>query len=144
MKPIDFKERNVMIAEDQDEYLTLPALKFQTGETVSCWKLNFIERIKVLITGKVWHSVLNFDKPVTPVFLTVRRKSVYSLTTDDKIKSKIVGWLYNRRRGIHLPAYPRIGKYNISFYAMDKDWPSLRIKFNKGSSIIKVIKEGKY
>ena len=48
MRSIDFKERNVMIAEDQDEYMTLPALKFQTGETVSCWKLNFWETIKIL------------------------------------------------------------------------------------------------
>ena len=34
MKPIDFKERNVIVAENQEEYMSLPALKFESGEII--------------------------------------------------------------------------------------------------------------
>ena len=65
MKAIEFKEQNVEIAKDQDEYLTLPAYKADDGTMVTCQGLSFCERLKVLFTGKIWMSELTFNKPAT-------------------------------------------------------------------------------
>lgn len=68
MTPIEFKEQNIIIAKDQKEYLPLPAFidSGPEGAVVSCWKLNFKERLKILFTGKIWLSLWCFHKPVTP------------------------------------------------------------------------------
>lgn len=75
MKPIKFKEQNIVYAENQEEYHTLPALKIDgiEGQVVSCWKLSLSERIKVLFTGKIWMSLLCFNKPLTPSFLSTNK-----------------------------------------------------------------------
>lgn len=95
MKPIKFKEVNVEFAKNQDEYETLPALKLDTneGEVISCWKLSFFERLKVLITGKVWLSLMSFNKALTPSFMSVNRKDVYSIP-DDNIS--VIRKIYNK------------------------------------------------
>lgn len=51
MKPIKFKEHNVVYAENQPEYQPLPAFRNDShqGEVVSCWQLSFKERIKFLL-----------------------------------------------------------------------------------------------
>jgi hypothetical protein len=66
MKPIEFKEQNLIFAENQKEYLPLPAHKTEDGEVISCWRLTFIERVKVLIFGNVWMRVLTFNDPLQP------------------------------------------------------------------------------
>ena len=65
MKPIAFKEQNVVIAKDQPEYLPLPA-KILDGCVTSCWKLNIIERIIILFTGKIWWQVYSYGQPLQP------------------------------------------------------------------------------
>lgn len=83
MKPIKFKECNVNFAENQDEYNTLPAYKDNSpqGEVITCWKLTFRERLRILIKGEIWLSLLSFNKPLTPSFLTTKKSDV--LITDD-------------------------------------------------------------
>lgn len=66
MKPISFKEQNCVIAKDQNEYLSLPAWKSKDGTIISCWQLSFIERIKLLFTGRLWFKILTFNKPLQP------------------------------------------------------------------------------
>lgn len=66
MKPIEFKESNVTFAKDQPEYLPLHAYRSDDGEVISCWKLTFGERLKVLFTGKVFLQILTFNKPLQP------------------------------------------------------------------------------
>jgi len=87
MKPIEFKHQNVAFAKNQPEYENLPALKIDSseGEVISCWKLSFKERIKVLFTGKIWMSLMSFNKPLTPSYLSVNRKEVYSLLDDNEM-----------------------------------------------------------
>lgn len=84
MKPVEFKDQNVVFAKDQPEYQPLPALKLDTpkGEIISCWRLSLKERLKVLISGRIWLSLMSFNKPLTPSFLTVNRKEVYSRPED--------------------------------------------------------------
>lgn len=66
MKPIYFKEHNAIFAKNQKEYLSLPVYKDENGKVISCWKASIRERIKFLLTGKLWFMVLTFDNPLQP------------------------------------------------------------------------------
>jgi hypothetical protein len=78
MKPIKFKEQNVTFAENQPEYMPLPAFRNSTteGEVISCWQLSFTERIRILFTGKLWVLLMTFNKPLTPSFFTTKKSEV--------------------------------------------------------------------
>lgn len=73
MKLINFPEQNQVIAEDQLEYLPMPAhvTSDEQGRVVCCWKLTMKERIKLLFTGKLWHHILTFNRGVQPQLLEV-------------------------------------------------------------------------
>ena len=55
MKPVKFKHQNVVFAEDQPEYQPLPALKINSleGFVITCWKLSFRERLRILFLGRI-------------------------------------------------------------------------------------------
>lgn len=78
MKAIEFKEANIVFAKDQPDYLPLPAFKNHSpeGEVVFCQRLSFPERIKILFTGKLWVSLMTFNKPLTPSFFSVNKSDV--------------------------------------------------------------------
>ncbi len=78
MKPIEFKEQNVTYAKDQPEYQPLPAFKSDTpqGEVISCWKLTIRERLILLFTGRLWVSLMTFNRPLTPSYFTVKKSEV--------------------------------------------------------------------
>ena len=82
MKPIKFKEQNCTYAENQPEYLPLPAFKSDEpgGQVTSCWSLSFSERVRVLFTGKIWVSLMMFNKPLTPTFFTTKKSDVLIIT----------------------------------------------------------------
>lgn len=76
MKIIEFPEQTVVIAKDQPEYMPLPAHRFENdpqGRIACCWKFSWPERLRVLITGKLWHQVLTFNQPLQPQLLTVEK-----------------------------------------------------------------------
>lgn len=87
MKPVEFKHQNIIFAKDQPQYQPLPALKIESpeGQIISCWKLSFKERIQVLFSGRIWSSLMTFNNPLTPSYLAVNRKEIYS-HPDDSIK----------------------------------------------------------
>jgi hypothetical protein len=74
MEPIKFKESNITFAENQKEYKDLPAYKDNgiEGIIISCWKMNFKERIIILFTGKIWLWLWSFNKPLTPSLLETK------------------------------------------------------------------------
>ena len=82
MKPIKFKEQNCTYAENQPQYLPLPAFKSDepSGQVTSCWSLSFSERVRVLFTGKIWVSLMMFHKPLTPTFFTTKKSDVLIIT----------------------------------------------------------------
>jgi hypothetical protein len=84
MRPVKFKHQNVVFAEDQPEYQPLPALRIEgpEGIVISCWKMSFKERVKVLFTGKVWLSLMSFNNPLTPSYMSVNRDDVFSFNED--------------------------------------------------------------
>lgn len=69
MKPTDFKESTKVLARPDNlsdaECGSLPVWS-DTKQCVSCWKMDFLERMICLVTGKVWLSVLygNTQPPV--------------------------------------------------------------------------------
>mgnify|MGYP001597686316 CR=1 FL=1 len=73
MKPIEFKQQNVVFAKDQLEYLPLPAYRSpnKSGRVVTCWQLSWLERVKVLVTGRVWANQLTFQQALQPQKLCV-------------------------------------------------------------------------
>ena len=76
MKPIKCDESNATYAKNQDEYLDLPALKYDDGTVVSCWDLSFKEALKLLFKRKLYVAVLTFNKPLQPMLLTVDKDAV--------------------------------------------------------------------
>lgn len=85
MKPVKFKEVNVTFAEDQPEYQPLPAFVDRNspqGEVVTCWKLSFRERLRVLFKGEIWLSLMSFNKPLTPSYMTTKKSDILITKTD--------------------------------------------------------------
>jgi len=75
MKPVDFEGRNALIAEHQDEYITLPAQykNDDSGTVIFCWELSWRERFKALFTGVIWQAVLTFGGPLQPQMLATEK-----------------------------------------------------------------------
>ena len=71
MDIVEFKGCNTTYAKDQPEYLDLPCFKTPDGEIITCWKLSFRERLKILFTGKMWLNVLTFNSPLQPLRMSV-------------------------------------------------------------------------
>lgn len=80
MKAKPFKHQNVVFAEDQPEYKQLPALRLKTneGQVIFCMGLSFWERMRVLILGEVWVTILSFNKALSPSFISTNKKDHYS------------------------------------------------------------------
>jgi hypothetical protein len=71
-----FPEVTVTYAQDQAEYKSLPAhrdVNDPSGRITCCWQLSFWERIKLLCSGKIWHQILTFNKPLQPQKLTIEK-----------------------------------------------------------------------
>lgn len=75
MELIPFPEQTTTYAKDQPQYRLLPAHRFNDdeGRIACCWSLSWRERLHVLFTGKIWHQILTFDKPLQPQKLTVEK-----------------------------------------------------------------------
>ncbi len=76
MKLEYFPEHNIVFAKDQPEYDPLPARVFKNdpqGRVVFCWGLSWRERLAVFFTGKIWHQVLTFHRPLQPQLATVNK-----------------------------------------------------------------------
>lgn len=76
MKLITFKEQNIVIAENQPEYMPLPAYVYHKdpqGRIACCWKLDWKERLRILFAGVIWHQILTFKQPLQPQLLTIEK-----------------------------------------------------------------------
>lgn len=75
MKLVSFPEQTFVIAEDQHPYLPLPAHRFgdAEGRIACCWSLSWGERLRVLLTGRIWHQIMTFYQPLQPQKLTVEK-----------------------------------------------------------------------
>jgi len=80
MNLIEFPEQTVVIAKDQPEYKPLPAYQHKQndwqGMITCCWKLTIKERVKLLFTGKLWHTILTFNHPLQPQLMRVDKPTL--------------------------------------------------------------------
>ncbi len=82
MKAVRFKECNVKFAASQPQYKTLDALRIDNdrADVITCWKPNFMERIRLLFGGKVWLTLLTFNNPLQPILLSTNKKNHFTKT----------------------------------------------------------------
>lgn len=73
MTPVSFKGQTHIMAEDQPEYMPLPAHIAEDGRMTCCWQLTWRERWQVLWSGSLWHQVLTFHHPLQPQLLMTER-----------------------------------------------------------------------
>ena len=73
MQLIEFPEQTLVIAKDQPEYIPMPAHRDVDGVVTCCWCLSWKERLRVLLTGTVWHQILTFNGPLQPQKLSVSK-----------------------------------------------------------------------
>lgn len=71
MKPIKFPGQNIVFAEHQPEYQPLPAFISDDGIVVSCWRLTFRERLRMLFTGRIYLLSMTFNRPLQPLLPSV-------------------------------------------------------------------------
>jgi len=67
MKVKEFPQVNVRIAENQDEYETLPAYRDKSGRVICCFELSEEEKKLVEKTGEIWIDILTFNNPLQPI-----------------------------------------------------------------------------
>lgn len=79
MKPIKFPEVNVTYAEDQPEYQPLPVFRQRDGIVVSCWELTDEEIEKIKESKQIFLSVMTFNQPLQPLFLTAHKEEVINI-----------------------------------------------------------------
>lgn len=72
MQPVKFESQNIVFAEDQDEYLSLPAHRTKEGVVTSCWGMSWSERFHVFFTGKIYTQLLTFNTPLTPHLVSAK------------------------------------------------------------------------
>lgn len=68
MEPIAFPEHTQVLAKDQPQYRPLPVFVCTDAArtVISCWRLNWRERLQVLLAGRLWMSQLTFAQPLQP------------------------------------------------------------------------------
>ena len=77
MKPLEFEEVNVRIAEHQDEYQTLPAcINAEEGSVTFGFELSDDELEEVKATGVIWVKMLTFGRPMQPILLSTKKSDV--------------------------------------------------------------------
>ena len=76
MEAKNFREANVMFGAGQEEYLPLPAFRDRKGQVVCCFQLSEADRRRIEETGEIWLSVLTFNHPLQPVYLTTDKSEV--------------------------------------------------------------------
>ena len=85
MEPIKFNENNTVYYKGHENlYDALPALLFEDGDVVTCWKLSFKDILRLIFTRKLWLSVATFNNPLQPLFMSTNKRDIFtSKTTKD-------------------------------------------------------------
>ena len=66
--PVAFLEANTVwkgwpADETRSEVMDLHAHKDDRNQSISCWRMSWRERIRILFTGRVWLSVMGEQHP---------------------------------------------------------------------------------
>jgi hypothetical protein len=68
-----FQQQEIKLAENQSEYLMLPALPVDRGQKViTRWRFSWIERLEILFGADLYLWTWTFGHPFQPVALETR------------------------------------------------------------------------
>lgn len=73
MEPIEFNGQTVVIGADQPQYKPLPAHISPDDVVTCCWRLTWRDRLRVLLTGCIWHRINTFRANLQPQSLSTKR-----------------------------------------------------------------------
>lgn len=72
MKPVTFKQQNITFTRPpsmtDEQCQPLPAFRGE-GQLISCWQMSLKDRLRALLTGRVWLSIHGTAQP--PVWVGV-------------------------------------------------------------------------
>lgn len=75
MTPKDFPERNIKIAEHQDEFITLPAYYNRSEGSMSfCFQLSEDEVNQIHETNEIWFKLYTGGQKMQPIFLSTQKE----------------------------------------------------------------------
>lgn len=69
----EFEGQTALIAENQPEYIPMPAHISPEGVVTCCWHLTWRERFRLLLTGEIWHQILTFRTDLQQQKLSTER-----------------------------------------------------------------------
>ena len=76
MTPVDFQEVNCRIAENQEEFITLPAHVNQSKGTITFgFELTPEEKAQIAETGIIWVQILSKGY-MPPIYLTTNKEEL--------------------------------------------------------------------
>jgi hypothetical protein len=84
MRPTEFPEMNSVYGKGSKRFLPLPAHTTGAGHVITCWKPTIKDRIKILITGRIWCSQLTDKKGLQPQYLTANRLDIFTYEGKDR------------------------------------------------------------
>lgn len=87
MKPKEFPQMTVKIAEEQEEYQTLPAYISPDGVVIACFELSEKEREQVSNNGEIYLSIHTSGQHLQPIGMSVLNP--WGIENDDKVVSNI-------------------------------------------------------
>lgn len=96
MRAIEFEEQNLKIAEEQDQFETLPAhYDESSGIVTTCWKLELSEVKRLVEDGVLYLQVQTGGEPLQPLRMTVENPVeddlLISVGTTMQLKTNVLG-----------------------------------------------------
>jgi len=71
MQAIDFDQRTHKIAENQPQYLTLPAHISEDGRVTTCWEPTEEERAAIANGANIFLECMTFNRPLQPLRMSL-------------------------------------------------------------------------
>lgn len=72
--PIPRGHKRVTCWSKQLEYFPIPAILDGNGKATSCWRMTWIERLRILLCGRVYCQLWTFGNPAQPqrIFTSIK------------------------------------------------------------------------
>lgn len=138
LSAVDFPESNVVFAKDQPEYRPLPGFKSLDsphGELITCWKLTRGQRLKIVLTGRLWLMAVTFNDPLQPLYLTVNKHDVLVPIEQKPQKSILRKYWDSIRYRFYMLRYSGAVAWYIRMRESKTDWLPL-LKFFTAIALI--------
>jgi len=91
MKAVEFEQQNIVIAENQEEFHSIPAYYSAFEGTVSfCFELDPEELEEIAATGKLWVQVVTGGKPMQAILMSTKKEDVLNVRSGPPLPDKIV------------------------------------------------------